>query len=110
MELEEAFAKLSEHTRDKCASCRVPHNCCSADQCRVVNDQALEMFGVDLQETDHPTLPFLGPNGCVVPPHLRPNCTVHVCGQHFGKDKAWDDEYWRLRELAGKALEAAYPL
>lgn len=32
--------------------------------------------------TGHPTLTYMGENGCVVAPHLRPLCTVHVCSMN----------------------------
>lgn len=101
------FAQLAEHTRPACASCRVPYACCSAQQCQATARMAREDLGTDLAHlvTDHPTLPFMGPDGCVVAPHLRPICAVHVCGQHLTQD-AWSARYWDLREAAGEALEA----
>ena len=103
-ELKEVFAELAEHTRPKCASCRVPHACCTAAQCEMTKQIALEEFGVELEYTDHPTLPFMTPSGCAVEPHLRPICSVHVCDQHFGKDEAWEAKYWALRQRAEDAL------
>ena len=55
-------------------------------------------LGVMLNRTDHPRLPFLGENGCVVPPHLRPICTVHVCEKHLWNDTEFADKYWELRK------------
>lgn len=68
---------------------------------------ALEFFGVSLEETGHPTLPFMGPGGCTVAPHLRPVCSVHTCGiGSFGSsgDTAWDQRYWELRGEADDLL------
>ena len=75
------FAQLADHTRPACASCRVPYACCSAQQCQETARIARDDLGADLTHlaTGHP-LPFMGPEGCVVAPHLRPICTVHVCG------------------------------
>jgi len=28
---------------------------------------------------EHPTLRFMGPAGCVLAPHLRPECASHCC-------------------------------
>lgn len=58
-------------------------------------------WGVRLTPTDHPTIPFLGPGGCVVPPHLRPLCTLHTCeissiGVKRG-DPVWTEKYFDLR-------------
>ena len=44
----------------------------------------------------------MGPNGCTVPPHLRPTCTIHTCeinsvGCKKG-DTKWTDKYFELRE------------
>jgi hypothetical protein len=43
----------------------------------------------------------MGPTGCVVPPHLRPICTVHTCeingvGVKKG-DPKWTEAYFKLR-------------
>ena len=40
---------------------------------------ARERYGIELSETDHPELPFMGPEGCTVAPYLRPICTIHAC-------------------------------
>lgn len=46
-------------------------------------------------------LPFMGAKGCVVPPHLRPLCTLHVCSiNSFGcdpKDADFTAKYFKLR-------------
>lgn len=101
------FQALADHTKNACGSCRVPYACCTTEQCHATARVALEDFGTDLTPlmTDNPRLPFLGPNGCVVAPHLRPVCTVHVCDSHL-TNTAWSDRYWDLREEAGDALEA----
>jgi hypothetical protein len=52
-------------------------------------------------------LPFMGNEGCIVPPHLRPVCTSHVCqvcslGARVTGDKEadfiWNEKYWQLRD------------
>ncbi len=57
---------------------------------------------VNLEETGG-ALPFLGDNGCVVPPHLRPLCSVHVCEMHLGNE-AFSETYFEARERADAAL------
>jgi hypothetical protein len=100
-----AFAELAAHSAPKCGECRVAYACCSADQCEVTREFARENFGIVLEDAQGAgSLPFLGDKGCIVPPHLRPICAVHVCGQHL-KDDEWTARYWDLREVAGDILE-----
>lgn len=62
---------------------------------------AKEQWGIELEETGHPTLPFMSATGCTVDPHLRPNCTLHTCdinGLGFKRgDQKWTDRYFKLR-------------
>lgn len=98
------FQQMSEMTRPECDKCRVPRSCCDSMYCECAEEVAREDWGVDLTplKTDHPTLPFMGPNGCVVAPHFRPLCTFHTCemnGMGFKKnDLAWTEKYFELRE------------
>jgi len=101
----QAFADLAKHTAPKCGACRVAYICCSAEQCAATRDFALETFGETLVEGSGP-LPFLGSEGCTVPPHLRPICSVHVCEQHLNDD-AWSLKYESLRDAAGDLLQEA---
>ena len=101
----DTFAELADYTRPKCGACRAPHACCSKEQCEDVRSFAEMAFGVALEDApDAERLPFLGAEGCVVPPHLRPICSVHVCEQHFA-DEAWSEKYWELRERANILLD-----
>jgi hypothetical protein len=58
--------------------------------------------GVTLEPTGHPTLKFMGPSGCIVEPHLRPLCTLHVCSVNSVGFKPgapeWSQKYHMLRE------------
>ena len=98
------FQKMYEMTNPECKSCRVPLSCCDALYCQCAEAYAHEEWGVDLNplKTDHQTIPFLGKDGCVVPPHLRPLCTLHTCdinnlGIKSG-DPKWTEKYFELRE------------
>ena len=102
-ELVDAFAQLAELTRPKCGACRAPYRCCSAGNCDAAAEMARELYGVDPKPGDGP-LPFLGPDGCTLAPHLRPLCTVHVCDQHLTSDPAFADAYYDLRDKAGDLL------
>jgi len=98
------FQQMYEMTRPECDKCRVPRSCCDAMYCGCAEEYARDEWGVDLTplKTDHPTLPFMGPTGCVVAPHLRPLCSVHTCDINslgFKKnDLLWTERYFRLRE------------
>lgn len=104
MSIEQLYQEMYEHTRDECKGCRVPHACCSLEMCEFSDAFAQEQ-GIKIEKVEGP-LPFMGVNGCVVPPHLRPLCTVHTCDiMAFGYkpgDQEWTDEYFRLRDLIGE--------
>ena len=99
--LVELYQQMYEMTLPECKSCRVPLSCCDEMYCRLAEDWAAE-FGVKLEPTGHPTLKFMGQNGCTVPPHFRPNCTLHTCDMNSlgfkRKDLKWTEKYFELRE------------
>jgi hypothetical protein len=70
----------------------------------MAEDFAREEWGIDLTSlrTNHPKLPFMGDSGCVVPAHLRPLCTLHVCSiNNIGikaTDMEWTNKYFELRD------------
>jgi len=101
------YQQMADLTSPECASvCRAPHSCCSPEYCVIAMEYAREEWGVDLSGsiTNHARLPFMGSNGCVVAPHLRPLCTLHTCevnGLGFKKndpDGSWNERYSRIRE------------
>lgn len=109
-ELVAVFQELADHTRPKCGQCRSPYRCCTSEQCEMTREMAKIDFGVDLADApDAGHLPFLGKAGCVVPPHQRPLCAVHVCEQHLN-DSEWTDKYWELRETAEDLLQRDFPI
>src|SRR5258708_2687239 len=55
------------------------YRCCEKQYCEGTARFAWEKYGIDLQTTGHPELPFMGEHGCTVAPHLRPICTLHMC-------------------------------
>ena len=111
------YKEMSEFTGPVCASGQLecqqfagrPHRCCEARYCEQTATFAREKYGVDLPRTDHP-IPFMGPNGCTVPPHLRPLCTLHLCSISWAdrstvlNDAVKTAEYFRLR---AKIIEEA---
>lgn len=100
MDRKELYRKMAELTAPKCASsCRVPHSCCSIEYCEMAYGEGRK-DGVEYPIFSGP-IPHLGPKGCVVAPHHRPLCTLHVCsiaGLGFDPDKKFEEEYFDLRE------------
>lgn len=98
----DAFQEVADLTAPKCAGCRAPFACCSKGQCEDTKAFALEHFGISLEETGG-ALPFLGDSGCVVPPHLRPLCAVHVCEMHL-ENPEFLETYMAARDRADEVL------
>lgn len=101
------YKEMSELTSPECGACPVPHSCCDKLACDMATAYAAEL-GVTLTPTGHDKLPYMGENGCVVPPHLRPICTLHTCAVNslgFKRgDEAWSKKYHELRDRI-EALE-----
>ena len=94
--------QMSDLTSPECAkSCMLPHSCCSPEYCEMAISYAKEEWGIDLKPVSKGPLPFMGKNGCIVAPHLRPLCTLHTCDiSSFGfkrNDLAWTKKYFQLR-------------
>lgn len=99
-ELVKLYQEMYELTNPKCATCRIPHSCCDRMYCEMARVMIAEE-GANISTTNHPTLPYMGTTGCVVPPHLRPLCTLHECRINqfgFTMDDAWNKKYFKLRE------------
>lgn len=75
------------------------YRCCEAQYCELTREFAKDKYGIDLQETGNPDLPFMGENGCTVPPHLRPVCAIHLCSW------AWCETTRTAPEGYGELLE-----
>lgn len=94
--LPELYAEIAALTRPLCggAGCghrsTLLHRCCERLYCDLARQHAREKWGVELRETGHPTLPFMGEGGCTVAPHLRPLCSMHACGINWGGGKGAD--------------------
>jgi hypothetical protein len=103
--LVQLYQEMSDHTKGKCgATCGMlpdlrPHRCCERTFCAAAREYARTEYGIDLVPTGHPTIPYMGPNGCTVAPHLRPICTLHTCEINSvgcTKDPQWDEKYFEL--------------
>lgn len=95
--LKKLYADIAEMTRPKCGTCTVPNSCCGPMYCDLAAMRA-EEYGVELKDTDHPKLRFMGANGCTVEPYLRPICAVHVCEQKLVGDPTFTRKYFALRD------------
>ena len=86
-----------------CASHRGVNRCCHHRYCEAAKMHASRFYGITLEAGDG-ELPFMGPHGCTVPPHLRPVCTLHICSfsyaspSTFARDEQKTVEYVRLRK------------
>ena len=103
-ELVQLYKEMAELTLPKCKQCRAPLSCCSPEYCDMARDfvRAQRHPKLLVLETDHPTLRYMGKDGCVCPPHLRPLCTLHVCSiNSLGfdpLDPEFNDKYFALRD------------
>ena len=89
-------------TYNKCKeTCNNLGSCCSEEYC-LMAEKFAEENGIILEHIKGGKLPFLGPNGCIVPPHLRQLCTLHQCKiQSLGfypNDQKWTTKCFNLRE------------
>lgn len=104
-ELVRAYQAMADLTRPRCGvelcKTRNPNRCCDAFYCEMAARWAREEWGVELQPTGHPAIPFMGPQGCTVAPHLRPICTVHECTiNSVGcdvRDEKFTERYFEIR-------------
>ncbi len=96
--LKRKYEEIAELTRPKClGECPEPGRCCTPAYCDLAELRAKE-YGRAFPYQGHPTLKFLGEQGCVVPPYLRPLCAVHVCEIHLLNGDAYSEEYFEIRE------------
>lgn len=105
----ELYDKLARFTWEDCRlHCDTRFGCCHELFCELAIINARELWGVTLEPSGHPTIPLLGPEGCVAAPHFRPVCAAHCCednptglsGGH--RDRTWHLEYRTLKDYASK--------
>lgn len=106
------YQKIAEMTGASCASGKDEcakfagrtYRCCDRKYCEEAARFAKEAYGVELQPTGNPDLPFMSERGCVAAPHLRPICAMHCCTwswapqSHIEHDEQKGREYVQLRE------------
>ena len=96
-QLKAAYAAIAAFTRPFCMRQCGRGTCCAARYCDLAEHRAAE-FGVRLPHQAHDTLKFMGAEGCVVPPYLRPLCAVHVCEYELHQNPGFERAYRSLRE------------
>lgn len=80
------------------------YRCCEKQYCEIARKFAHDKYGEELIPTGNIDLPFMGPEGCVVSPYLRPICTLHVCSvswsekSHIENDAQKMNTYLELRQ------------
>ncbi len=108
----EKYRAIADLTKPRClGDCPEPGGCCKPEYCDLAAERARQ-FGIALSPQAHPTLRFMGAAGCVVPPHLRPLCAVHVCEFHVIREAEFAEEYLGLREeicRLEEQLDAPWP-
>lgn len=98
--------EMADLTLPECqTACRKPMSCCDEMYCEITIHYAKRAYNITLQPTGHPTLPLMGPAGCVAEPHLRPLCTLHTCAvqsighklERTAEADQWNEDYFKLR-------------
>jgi hypothetical protein len=96
------YRDLSEMTKSKCDACpsakTEPYRCCHKWACDLVKEYASWHWNTELHPTGNPDIPFMGPNGCIVPAHMRPMCTSHVCSIDDAADPDWKESYLKIKQ------------
>ncbi|MET0465267.1 MAG: hypothetical protein ABW007_19050 [Chitinophagaceae bacterium] len=90
------YQDLADFTKPKCEACHnqmcsrlkvdaatfKPNRCCDPHYCAIAKQSAIDFGGTPPEPTGHPTLPYMGEKGCIMPPHYRHLCTAHVCSMN----------------------------
>ncbi len=101
------YRQIYELTNGHCG-CTGEYGCCAPEHCEKARAFALRHHGIELQDTGH-RIPFMGPQGCTIPPELRPVCTLHVCHLYAAKAEFPGDPERTARyfELRNRVLDEA---
>jgi hypothetical protein len=97
---------MADLTIQKCRQkCKSMGSCCDGFYCDIAKEMATS-YNITLQETGN-KIPFLNDDGvCVVPPYLRPMCTLQQCEISgigiCADDPEWTKEYFTIREQLDK--------
>jgi len=93
--LKDLYEKMSILTKTQCEKDCLKirgtlGGCCGEEYCDMAIDLAAEAGEGLLIETR-------GSNGCLVPPWIRPICTMHICERSL-MDKEFCEKYFELRD------------
>lgn len=103
------YQQMANMTKKACEeSCEKPYNCCAVEYCELAMEFAQEHYDTIILPTEDyldglTHLPMLDlKKGCIVPSHMRPTCTMHLCdinslGFRRGNPE-WTEEYFKLRD------------
>jgi hypothetical protein len=86
--------KIQELTSAACE--KDGFGCCSKFFCKV-SELEMAALGYHVDKTDNVDIPYMGPDGCVIPPEYRPGCSLYVCPVHL-KDRKFRREWDRHRQ------------
>ena len=101
--LVQRYEDIARLTRPVCLErCPEPGGCCRPRYCELAWERA-RLFGLEPAAVSRGPLPFLGPPGCTLAPHLRPLCAVHVCEGQLLADPALARAYFPLRQAVLEA-------
>lgn len=109
-ELKELYEEMSRLTKEQCLKdCTTLSgnigSCCDKMYCEIALENA-EKVGVPLIRREG-NLPALGSDGCIVPPYLRPMCTMHVCDKSL-RGGSFFKSYFELRDKINAMEEVLY--
>jgi len=114
MELLAMYEEIAAITRPLCLAgtgcgdrASRPYRCCEKQYCDRAAKFARDGYGIELQPTGHPEIPFMGPSGCTIPLHLRPICTIHACAISWAPTINPDDPAMLLTQRILRAEHAA---
>lgn len=105
----EQWQQMADLTMAKCRQkCHKIGMCCSPEYCEMAAEYAKE-HGIALEPVGSPLLFLNNERQCIVPPHLRPLCTLHQCDINgFGfcpDDPEWTEKYFDLRTILEEGME-----
>jgi hypothetical protein len=109
MALTQLYQEMSALTFAKCEKECMGHSfsCCSPEYCEMALRHA-SATGHPVPYTGHSRLPLMGERGCVVAPHLRRLCTIHICERILWGDPVFAEKYFELREEIEELEYAIY--
>jgi hypothetical protein len=118
MGIEDAYKAIANHTKELCdVGCpgvkKDSYRCCDKQWCEAAERFAASDYGIDIggMKTEYGIgigIPFMNENHeCVVPPHLRPICSTHVCPWRYSNPE-WERRYKELKIIVVEEEKKRY--